>query len=306
MILAFNLESVPDVTHYGFVSYKEPWIHFKRLTDEYLLYFIKSGELYIEENGNEYALKKGDIFILQPGFIHSGYRQACCDYYYIHFRHDISQTVLTLNEIAEIIKSKQISFLSPNFDTENRPETRCCYLPKKLSISNCNTLVYLFHMLDTLVDDYSRKHEYFNTMASAKTIELIIRVSREFVKSGIKCSQNNYPKAYIKCQTLIDYLNNEYGRKITSEDIETRFDTNYTYLNRVFQKMTGYTIMNFLNIVRIKKAAALVENTDISLSEIGYLIGVDDPYYFSKLFKKLVGISPMQYRKNSFSVKHQL
>ncbi|MHB1393051.1 MAG: AraC family ligand binding domain-containing protein [Clostridia bacterium] len=75
MILNFNLSIMPAMAHFGCVSYKEPWIHFKRLTDEYLLYFIKNGELHMEENGIRYTLKRGDFFLLQPGLIHSGFNR---------------------------------------------------------------------------------------------------------------------------------------------------------------------------------------------------------------------------------------
>lgn len=43
----------------GFVSYPNPWIHFKRTTHECIVYFIKCGELHIRENGINYVLKKG-------------------------------------------------------------------------------------------------------------------------------------------------------------------------------------------------------------------------------------------------------
>lgn len=48
-------------------------------------------------------------------------------------------------------------------------------------------------------------------------------------------------------------------------------------------------------MVRINKAKEIIETTPLKFSEIGYLIGIDNPYYFSKLFKKYAGITPTQY-----------
>lgn len=59
MMLAINVELMPKIKLMGFVSYKQPWIHFKRTTHECILYFIKSGELHLRENGIDYILKKG-------------------------------------------------------------------------------------------------------------------------------------------------------------------------------------------------------------------------------------------------------
>ncbi|GJM73552.1 hypothetical protein HMSSN036_57680 [Paenibacillus macerans] len=58
-MLAINIEVMPKIKLMGFVSYPNPWIHFKRTINEHILYFIKSGELHIRENGVPYILKKG-------------------------------------------------------------------------------------------------------------------------------------------------------------------------------------------------------------------------------------------------------
>ncbi len=104
-------------------------------------------------------------------------------------------------------------------------------------------------------------------------------------------------KSFIKVHALLDYIHENYAGKITSADIEQEFDCNYDYINRVFSKLTGYSIMRYVNLVRISHAKELIEATHLSFSEIGYLTGLDDPYYFSKVFKKYVGISPTEYYK---------
>ena len=302
MILDFNLSIMPVMTHFGYVSYKEPWIHFKRLTDEYLLYFIKNGELHIEENGIRYSLKRGDSFILQPGLIHSGFKKASCDYFYIHFKHpDLCEVEKSTEELLQDISLSRSSHLAGKLVSEDNNPGEACYIPKLFHVSKVNTLAYLLHMLEGAAEDYNRKEEGYRSLASTKLLELVIRVSREFIDANQGRSKSSYPKAYIKCQSLIDYLNNEYQQKISSQDIQERFEANYAHMNRVFHRMTGHTIISYLNLVRVKKAAELIESTDINFSEIGYLVGIEDPFYFSKLFKKFTGIPPTQYRKKLFT-----
>jgi len=289
---------MPLITHFGFVSYKEPWIHFPRLPDEYMLYFIKEGELYIEEAGKRYVLRRGDCFILQPGLIHSGYKAACCDYFYFHFRHSDFTTIdKPLDQLILELNESRNSSLAQNFIQDGKVRSTNCYLPKHYSVSSSKLLAYILYMLKEAVDDYNKKDEYYDCLTSCKLTELIIGISREFAHLNFYKSESSYPKSYMKCQALLDYLNNEYQKKIDSYDIQQRFETNYAYLNRVFKKLTGHTIRDYLNMVRIKKAIELIESTDINFSEIGYLVGIEDPYYFSKIFKKYTGLSPMHYKK---------
>ena len=301
-MLLFNIDILPTITHFGYVSFKEPWAHFRRIIDEYILFIIKSGELYIIEGENKYILKKGDFFILQPGFIHSGFQKACCDYYYIHFKHpEISEVEdRPRDEIARDIMLRHSMSLRDNLAAEKEAGEAMCYLPKHYHIANNSTGVYIFYILKEALEDYNKKYEYYKNVSASRLLELIIKVSREFISIGTESYGPSFPKAFVKCQAILDYINNEYHQRIRSQDIEQRFESNYAYLNRVFHRMTGHTILNYLNMVRINKAKELIETTPIKFSEIGYLVGIDDPYYFSRIFKKYMGMSPMKYCKNAY------
>ncbi|MHB8130504.1 MAG: helix-turn-helix transcriptional regulator, partial [Mobilitalea sp.] len=78
-------------------------------------------------------------------------------------------------------------------------------------------------------------------------------------------------------------------------DIVEMFEGNFDYLNRCFKKMTGYTIFAYLNLIRINKAKELILSTHMRFNEIGYLVGIESPYYFSRLFRKTVGKTPTEY-----------
>ena len=69
------------------------------------------------------------------------------------------------------------------------------------------------------------------------------------------------------------------------------------YLGRIFLQELGLSPMEYLNRYRIKEAKVLLNHTCASITEIADQVGFDDPAYFSRAFRKQVGISPRAYRK---------
>jgi AraC-like DNA-binding protein len=65
---------------------------------------------------------------------------------------------------------------------------------------------------------------------------------------------------------------------------------------KAFKDKTGLSPIEFRNSLRISAAKSMLHNTDLSISEIAYATGFDDPYYFSRLFTKIEGNSPRTYR----------
>lgn len=293
-LFMIGFDVVPHVRFMGYVSYKKPWIHFTRTMDEYALYFIKSGELYIEENGVRYTLRKNDAFLLEPHLCHKGFQESCCNYYYVHFKHkDIVKICdRPWDDIkAELNKSRRDSLKSDCFSEGDYPFSPC-YLPKQFHYENsCE----LFEILNMAIVDFYNRYENYKVFASWKLSELLLKISREYISTNVFLSQDHLSKTYTNATKLLNYLNSNYSQKISSASIETLFESNYDYLNRVFQKLTGTTIFSYLNMVRISKAKELILTTSLKFTDIAYLVGIDDPYYFSRFFKKNTGMTLTQY-----------
>lgn len=296
-ILSIDIDTIPKVRLIGHVKYDTPWIHFTRTIDEYILYLIKSGELYIREGNAEYILKPGDTLLLSPNITHTGFKESCCEYHYIHFQHP---KILTLNDKSfeefseEVLKERRLSLTSDSF-SEYTPNSTTCYFPKHYHIKEKDPFIYFLKDAEA---EFYKRYENYKVLTSLKLLEMLIGISKEFVSTEIEKNVSYFSKAFVKSRNIVNYLNNRYHCKITSKDIEELSESNYDYINRVFHKITGNTIFNYLNILRINKAKELIETTPINFSEIGYLVGIDDPYYFSKLFKKYTGMTPTQYYKS--------
>lgn len=93
------------------------------------------------------------------------------------------------------------------------------------------------------------------------------------------------------------YLDLHYVENVKLDDLAAEFYLNKFYLTRLFKSQFGTSINAYIIHKRITKAKELLRFSDQSVEEIGQLCGVDDPAYFSRLFKKVEGTTPLSYRK---------
>jgi AraC-like DNA-binding protein len=96
---------------------------------------------------------------------------------------------------------------------------------------------------------------------------------------------------------VLGFLNREFGKHITSEDILKRIPMSRSTLNRNFSKAFGMTPMRYLNKLRLDHAAELLASSNLSISEIARQCGFEDSNYFTRAFRRKFGITPGQWRK---------
>ena len=92
------------------------------------------------------------------------------------------------------------------------------------------------------------------------------------------------------------YINLNYAHRLTLNDISEALHTNASYASRSFSERWGITITGYINQIRIERAKILLLTTDAPIGSIALNSGFDDINYFSRVFKKITGVSPMQYR----------
>jgi YesN/AraC family two-component response regulator len=93
------------------------------------------------------------------------------------------------------------------------------------------------------------------------------------------------------------YIETHYSENVQVANIALKFIISQNYLSTIFKKEFGYSISTFIKDCRINKACELLANTDFPISDISNAVGFNDPQYFYKVFKKTVGITAMDYRK---------
>ena len=94
-----------------------------------------------------------------------------------------------------------------------------------------------------------------------------------------------------------EYLDEYFTEKIMLEELAEKFFINKFYLSKIFKETYGTTINNYLISKRITRAKQLLRFTDMTVDEVGVAVGMGDATYFSRMFRKVEGISPREYRK---------
>jgi YesN/AraC family two-component response regulator len=97
--------------------------------------------------------------------------------------------------------------------------------------------------------------------------------------------------------SAIDYMYKNYSRQIKISDIANDLSINRKYLSRIFKNHLNKSPQEILIALRIRKACELLMETHLSISDISRSVGYEDPVLFSKMFKKLQGSSPLQFKK---------
>lgn len=100
-------------------------------------------------------------------------------------------------------------------------------------------------------------------------------------------------------ENIMTYLRENYAKPIDFSAIANEHAVSGSYLTKIFREHAGTTPTKFLTEYRILVAKRLLSTTELSVKEIAPLVGYPDPFYFSKAFKNVTGMSPLQYRETS-------
>lgn len=142
--------------------------------------------------------------------------------------------------------------------------------------------------------------DYFNEAMELKGDELIKWFYSKFL----------HITGYIKPQHSIDYSNKvvqatkeflevNYMEDISLEDVAQYVNISPQYFSKLIKKNTGFNFIDWLSMLRVKKAKELLLNTNLTIKEICYRVGYKDPNYFSRIFKKRTGLTPSEFIKKS-------
>lgn len=265
MELRINIQpqELPNLTAMGIRSIAEPWRYPDRVLTINIMLFVLEGALFITENNIDYTIHKHQVFFLKNHLHHYG---------------------------SQLTQSGArwcwISFLPTNTSTNS--ET--IYLPKQLDVMNPPKMIELITLMDQL---YGSNQPFKAQRLSGYLYQLFFTLLSQPPNSDRGSKILVAPK-------IIQILQSQLDKSFSSKEISDRLDMNYSYLGKLFKSETGTTINHYYMELKVNEVIKLLKTTNLNLSEISDKLNYANPYYLSKCFKKVTGMSPRDYKNHLY------
>lgn len=229
-------------------------------------YYFQGGEGRIVIDGKEYYPRKGDLLLI-PAKAHHSYEQNLDNMftkYYCHFQ--VETGGVNLFESIEIPLLIHVQ----GREVETIFEQLVRYECTESITSIFKVKEYLFKLLAYFIDE-----------ASQDPVAVQINEQTKLVLG------------------ITHYIDGHLREALSPASVADRVHLHPNYVMSLFKKHTGRSIGTYITEKRIERARRLLETTHLNIKEIANKVGIENPYYFSNLFKKTTGLAPTAYRVSS-------
>lgn len=278
--LSISCLPIPTFIEGNHVVFHKGDLHPNRTNLQYfVLMLMTKGCLYIAEDGINYTVKKGEMFILQPKHHHYSWKPMDQEttYYWLHFyvsgEWRQSTSPISLHPAIEV---PTLHFRTP---------TLTLHLPKHGKVPEFQKTIDVTQLLF----DESTDSPDFGFWRSQ---QLFIDVLQSIQVHSVEESKLNSLSTRIQ-----RYLRENFNQKITNETLSQIFHFHPNYISRALKDTIGLTPTEFLIQYRMEEAEKRLLNSNLTISEIAEDIGFQSVYYFSTSFKKYTGYAPKKYRQ---------
>ncbi len=230
------------------------------------------GECRLNIRGEKYTLNRGRLAFIVPAAPHMEISDTGNDYLVAWISVHITKII--------------IHFSGKNTSGELYT-VQGCTLAEDDSVNSVNA---------GIISELNRRRSGYETMVRAMVLQLLIFISRLIDEHGADRENTDD----WKLRTVIGiqkYIEMNYQSHLTLADISREMCISMNYLNTIFKTVTGTTIMQYAQQVKISAAKTLLRSKEKSIKDIAESLGYYDQYHFSKVFKKEIGCAPSEYRR---------
>lgn len=232
---------------------------------DFQILYIASGKAHFYFNGKEEIVTAGNMVIYRPKEEQRYYYYGVdhTEVYWVHF---------TGNDVKNILRKYEIPDDAHVIHTGISLEYKKLFLQMIQELKLCKDdyeelLVHHLHHLLILI------HRCITAKPQGKKIALMAEIDG-----------------------AVRYFHENYHKPISIEEYAREHNMSVSWFIRNFKEYTSVTPAQYIVSLRISNAQTLLETTDYNVNEISNIVGYDNPFYFSRIFKKQNGISPSEFR----------
>lgn len=233
--------------------------------EEYIYIYCTEGTGIIEMEGKKYTLCENEAICIPQYVGHCYYAldENPWSILWVHFK----------GEDVQFFPVRECRVVS--FNTQNAT----------------NRMLFLFELLFRVLQG---NYTLGNFIYISQVLSLILAETYDREKHNTTLEQNKHVTSVVR------YMYKHLKENLTLEDVVEEFDLSRSYLNAIFQKYTQHAPMDFFINIKMKRACRLLKTTDLYIYEVAQELGYTDQYYFSRIFKKVVGVSPKEYKNGEY------
>lgn len=239
---------------------------------DFQLLYIASGKAYFHfgSEENETVVTAGHMVLYRPREMqkYEYYAIDQTEVYWVHF---------TGNDVTNLLRKYEIPIKEHIFYTGTSPEYQWIFRQMIQELQNCR--------------------ENYQMLLTMLLGQIFIHINRQ-LKEGNKATSYMLEET----ERATRYFSENYNKPICIEEYAESRHVSACWFIRQFKHYTGMPPMQYILSIRIANAQNLLETTSYTVSEVASIIGYDNPLYFSRLFKKQLGMSPTEYRKRQAAV----
>lgn len=248
--------------------------------DTYELYFLEEGEGYYFIDRETYLVRAGDVVLIKPNQIHKTSMERVA-------RHGRLLLQITEAPMDAFLRGNGFMTLEELYDKKGRIVSvgeRAGAAVKELMIR--------------VGEEIRDRQRGYDLMVRLKLLELLAVLWR--------CGEDAPPEReervaqspkYQKVQEVAEYLQANPGTRESLDQLAGRFYISRSWLSRIFREVTGFSVSEYANMVRVKRAQKLLAHGDYSVTEISELVGFESITYFERIFRRYTDRTPLGYRR---------
>ncbi|HRX42312.1 MAG TPA: AraC family transcriptional regulator [Clostridia bacterium] len=253
--------------------------------------YVSKGSAGHVLNNNQFTIYKGDIFVMPPYVPHYFIPGEDTEIFEFEFEPEFLNEKFSAS--YDDISFSDFAYLEPFLVTENKVRPRL-----NLDGAIQRTVENIFN--DILLE-YEQREKDFELAIKALTLQLLVTVSRRYEFSESESEDNGiFLRHRESLMRVIDYINENYSRGITLDEIVRVSLLSKSYFGYLFKQMTHKTFTEYLNGVRISKAVELLRTQpDLKVIDVCFMTGFNNVNHFNRSFRAETGCTPLQARRNS-------
>lgn len=233
---------------------------------DYQIIYIASGKAHFYFNGAEKIISAGNTVLYRPGeeqdYYYYGTDQT--EVYWVHFTGSDVKNMLQRHGIAD-----------------------------DMHVIHTGSSPHYNHLFLQMIQELQLCQEHYEDLIANHLQHLFILFHRMI--------NDNYPDPnpflVPEMVSAIRFFQENYRKTIHIEEYAAAHHMSVSWFIRCFKKLTNSTPAQYIQSLRMSNAQILLESSNYSIAEIADIIGYENPFYFTRLFKKRYGISPSGYRK---------